>query len=369
MNSFRGFVVKEFKQIFRDQRTLMVLFGMPVIMLMLFGFAIRNEITNVKIGILDLSKDQATRTLIHKIDASSSFQIKAYLSNYGEIEGLFRQGEVKEVMVFEAGFEENLMNQNSAKIQLITDATDPNLANMVQAYTTSIVRTYEKEANRGKPGLKIGIQPAVKMMYNPELKSVNLFVPGLIAVILMLVSALMTSLSITREKEMGNLEILLISPLKPYHIIIGKVLPYLVLSVGNVVIIVLLARFIFHVPFVGSHLLFFMESILYILTALALGVFISSVANNQQTALMVALAGLLLPTVLLSGFIFPVTSMPVPLQIFSNIIPAKWFLVIVRSIMLKGSGLSLIWKETLVLVGMASLLIALSLKNFKVRLQ
>ncbi len=369
MNSFRGFVVKEFKQIFRDKRTLMVLFGMPIIMLMLFGFAIRNEITNVKIGILDLSKDQATRTLIQKIDASSSFQIEAYIDHYGEIEGLFKQGEVKEIMVFEAGFEEKLMRQNSADIQLITDATDPNLANMVQAYTTNIVRTYEREVNRGKPALKIGIQPAVKMMYNPELKSVNLFVPGLIAVILMLVSALMTSLSITREKEMGNLEILLISPLKPYHIIIGKVLPYLVLSIGNVITIVLLAKFIFHVPFEGSRLLFFMESILYILTALALGVFISSVTNNQQTALMVALAGLLLPTVLLSGFIFPVASMPVPLQIFSNIIPAKWFLVIVRGIMLKGSGISLVWKETLVLVGMTLLLITLSLKKFKVRLQ
>ena len=193
--------------------------------------------------------------------------------------------------------------------------------------------------------------------------------PGLIAVILMLISALMTSISITREKELGNMEILLVSPLKPYHIIIGKVLPYLVLSVVNVVTILVLASFVFQVPFQGSYFLFFMEAILFILTALALGVFISSAANNQQTAMMVSLAGLLLPTVLLSGFIFPVDSMPVPLQIVSHAIPAKWFLIIVRSIMLKGSEFMLIWKETAILVGITLFFIALSLKKFKVRLQ
>jgi len=369
MNSFAGFVIKEFKQIYRDKRTLTVLFGMPIIMLVLFGFAIRNEVTNAQIGILDLSKDEVTRTLIQKLEASSSFQIQAYLESYEEVEGLFRQGNIKEVVVFESDFKEKLIRDNKADIQIITDATDPNLANLVQSYTSNIIRDYVKELNETGEVQKAGLNPQVRMMYNPELRSVNLFVPGLIAVILMLISALMTSISITREKELGNMEILLVSPLKPYHIIIGKVLPYLVLSVVNVVTILVLARFVFQVPFQGSYFLFFTEAILFILTALALGVFISSAANNQQTAMMVSLAGLLLPTVLLSGFIFPVDSMPVPLQIVSHAIPAKWFLIIVRSIMLKGSEFILIWKETAILAGITFFFIALSLKNFKVRLQ
>lgn len=371
MKTFYGFVTKEFKQIYRDKRTLVVLFGMPVIMLILFGFAIRNEISETHIGVMDLSKDEVTRTLTQKLDASASFQVSAYPKNRGEVEDLFREGNIKEVVVFEAGFEELLISEGIAAVQLITDATDPNLANLVQSYTSRIIAEYTKEMNdQGtSTASEVGLTPVVQMMYNPELSSVNLFVPGLIAVILMLISALMTSISITREKEMGNMEILLVSPLKPYHIIIGKVLPYLVLSVINVITILILADLVFKVPFMGSYILFFFESILFILTALALGVFISSVANNQQTAMMISLAGLLLPTVLLSGFIFPVSSMPMPLQFLSHLIPAKWFLIIVRNIMLKGSDLILLWKETLILVGISVLFIVISLKKFKVRLQ
>ncbi|MEX0845338.1 MAG: ABC transporter permease [Balneolaceae bacterium] len=371
MNTFKGFVIKEFKQIYRDKRTLVVLFGMPVIMMILFGFAIRNEINDAQIGILDFSKDQVTRSVIQKLSNSESFKVTAYLSGYDEVEEIFRAGEIKEIVVFEQQFEKKLTTGGIANIQIITDATDPNLANLVQAYTSNIVRDYVNELNAesGFVTNQAGLQPEIRMMYNPELRSVNLFVPGLIAVILMLVSALMTSISITREKEMGNMEILLVSPLKPHHIIIGKVLPYMVLSIVNVFTILVLAEFIFNVPFKGSYLLFFFEAGLFILAALALGVFISSVANNQQTAMMVSLAGLLLPTVLLSGFIFPVASMPMPLQWLSHIIPAKWFLIIVRGIMLKGSDLILMWKETLILALMTLGFIGMSLKKFKVRLQ
>ena len=207
------------------------------------------------------------------------------------------------------------------------------------------------------------------MMFNPNMESVNLFVPGLIAVILMLICALMTSISITREKEMGNMEVLLVSPLKPYHIIIGKVLPYLVLAFADVLVILLLAQTVFGVPVRGSYLLLLTESLLFIFVALALGIFISTQANNQQTAMMVSLAGLLLPTVILSGFVFPISSMPVPLQILSNIIPARWFLEIVRSIMLKEANIFLLWKETVVLIGMMLLFIGISVRNFDIRLE
>lgn len=369
MSSFRGFIIKEFKQIYRDTRTLIVLFGMPVIMLVLFGFAIRNEVDDVKIAVLDFSKDEVTREITHKLSASPSFELSAYLNTYDEVRDIFKAGEIKEVIVFEDDFGRKLVRDGVADVQIITDATDPNLANIVQSYTSNILRDYTNSKNSQLQIEASGITPEIRMMYNPELKSVNLFVPGIIAVILMLVSALMTSISITREKEMGNMEILLVSPLKPIHIILGKVLPYLALSIANVVVILILARFIFQVPFEGSYLFFFLEASLFIMTALSLGVLISSSANNQQTAMMISLAGLLLPTVLLSGFIFPVESMPVPLQMISHAIPAKWFLIIVRDIMLKGSGILLLWKETLILVITTAVLIAISLKKFKVRLQ
>lgn len=369
MNAFKGFIKKEFKQIYRDKRTLLVLFGMPVIMMILFGFAIRNEIQSADIAILDLSKDSMTRQLIQKIESNPSFDVTTYLQSYNEVEPLFQEGDVKAVLVFEKDFEKKMVRSSSAKIQMITDATDPNLARLLQAYTSSVIRGFSDGLNPLVSIEQAGLSPEIRMMYNPELKSVNLFVPGLIAVILMLISALMTSISITREKEMGNMEILLVSPLKPYQIIVGKVLPYLVLSLVNVFTILVLAIFIFDVPFQGSYILFFAESILFILTALSLGVFISAVANNQQTAMMVSLAGLLLPTVLLSGFIFPISSMPYPLQLISHIIPAKWFLIIVRSIMLKGGGISVLWFQTMILVGITLLFMGLSVKRFNVRLQ
>lgn len=371
MSSFLGFLVKEFKQIFRDKRTLLVLFGMPIIQLILFGFAIRNEVTNANIAILDFSKDAVTRHLTQKLAASDAFVLADYLDNYDQVQKVFRQGDIKEVVVFEADFERQLLTKGTAAVQIITDATDPNLANIVQSYTKAIIAEYMQSRILNTSGGESppGITANVQMRYNPQLKSVNLFVPGLIAVILMLVSALMTSISITREKEMGNMEILLVSPLKPIQIILGKVIPYLVLSVVNVITILVLAWFVFGVPFRGNLALFFGEAILFIITALSMGVFISTVANNQQTAMMVSLAGLLLPTVLLSGFIFPVESMPVPLQLISHLIPAKWFLIIVRGIMLKGLGLVFLWKETLILVGITLFFLMLSVKKFNVRLQ
>jgi ABC-2 type transport system permease protein len=368
MSSFKGFVIKEFKQIVRDRRTLVVLFGMPVIQMLLFGFAIRNEVREVQIGVLDFSNDFVTQEIVHKLDASEYFSVDRKLQNYEQVEELFQQGEIDEVVVFEHDFAVTLGREEGPAVQVITDASNPNLAQLVQQYTMAIIGNYQQGMNDNREELP-GVNPSVSMMFNPQLKSANLFVPGLVAVILMLICALMTSISLTREKEMGNMEVLLVSPLKPHQIIIGKVLPYLLLSFVNVLVILLLARWVFDVPFRGSYLFFLLEATLFIFTALALGVFISARANNQQTAMMVSLAGLLLPTVLLSGFIFPISSMPEPLQLLSNIIPARWFLVIVRGIMLKGSGLANVWAETMILGGMTIFLIALSIKSFKVRLE
>ena len=368
MKRFVGFVRKEFYHIFRDRRSLIILFGMPIAQILLFGFAITNEINNVNIAVLDHSKDVSTQAIIQKISASPYFSITALIDNEKEIEEVFRQGKIKAVLSFEKDFGARLIREPQASVQIITDATDPNTANSISNYVQSIIRLYQQEIN---PGLQIPyqIEPVPRMLYNPELKGVFMFVPGVMTIILMLVSAMMTSISITKEKELGTMEILLVSPLKPYQVIIGKVLPYILLSLINATIIIVLSIFVFGMPVQGSLWLLALESILFILSALALGILISTVATTQQTAMMVSLMGLMLPVILLSGFIFPISSMPAPLQIIANIVPARWFIIIIKGIMLKGVGLAYVWKETLILLGMTLFFIAVSIRKYKIRLE
>jgi ABC-2 type transport system permease protein len=368
MRSFLGFVKKEFFHIFRDYLSLIILFGMPIVQLILFGYAIRNELNEAKIGIYDQSNDHVTQQITEKLLSSGYFRLDDYLHSTRQVDKAFRDGSVREVVVFGPEFSKKLGDGEHADVQIIADASDPNMSRTLVGYTTSILNNYQNSLHTPGKISMTTVAPEVRMFYNPELKSVNLFVPGLIAVILMLVSALMTSITITREKEMGTMEILLVSPLKPIQIIIGKVIPYLFLSVVNVMAVLLLALKVFQVPFRGSFLLFIIEALLFTITALSLGLLISTTSDTQQTAMMKALAGLLLPTIMLSGFIFPVTSMPKILQYISNIIPAKWFLVIIKGIMLKGVGIVYLWKETLVLAAMAIIFLVISLKKFKTRL-
>ena len=368
MKRFIGFVTKEFYHIFRDKRTMFILFGMPIAQIMLFGFAITNEINNVNIAILDQSKDAETQKIINKINTSKYFDIKQEISNENEIENVFKKGKVKAVLVFENHFIKNLETKKQAKVQVITDATDPNIANTITNYVNAILQNYTQKLNQ-ENSAAYSIQTQTQLYYNPELKSVFNFVPGVMTIILMLVSAMMTSISITREKELGTMEVLLVSPLKPFLVIIGKVFPYIFLSIINATIIVLLGYFVFQMPIVGSLFLVAFESILFIVTALSLGILISTVANSQQTAMMISLFALMLPVIILSGFIFPISSMPLPLQIISNIIPAKWFIIIIKAVMLKGATLGIIWKETIILIGMTIFFIALSTKKYKKRLE
>lgn len=373
MNTFRGFVVKEFRHIVRDRRTMVILIGMPLVQLALFGAALRNEIRETRVGVVGAVVDDVARGLAVRIDAASQFEVVP-LASPDEIEPAFRSGRVRQVTVFEPGFGERLARDGTADLQVITDATDPNTANTLLAYTSAIVASYQAElAAEGKiggpaPAVGVRIVPEVRMRYNPELRSVVLFVPGLIALILMLVCALMTSITITREKELGTMEVLLVSPLRPAQILVGKVLPYLALSLVNVLTVLAVSRWAFDVPVRGSYALLFAEAALFTVCALSLGILISSRTSSQQVAMMIALAGLLMPTVLLSGFIFPVSSMPVPLQVVSHIVPAKWFLVIIRAIMIKGAGLEAFWKETLVLVGMTTFFLVAGIRSFKERL-
>jgi ABC-2 type transport system permease protein len=369
-SAFLNFIVKEFYHILRDKKTLLVLFGMPVIQLVLFGFAISTELNDANIGIIDKSKDPTTIRLINKIQGSGYFKEIHFFKEIEEIKDAFKAGKIDEAVVFDADFEKNLAKLSIADFQLITDASNPNTASLLSSYTHAIVSSFVGEINSEKAvNASMPVMPEVKMLFNPELKSVVYFIPGLIALILMLVCALMTSIAITKEKEIGTMEILLVSPLRPPVIIIGKVIPYVLLSLINAVTIMVLAKLVFGIPFKGSYILFFIETFIFILTALSLGILISTVAKTQQVAMMISLAGLLLPTILLSGFIFPVENMPIMLQYISQLIPAKWYLTIAKGIMIKGLGIESLIKETAIMLFMIVVLLAISVKKFKYRLE
>ena len=366
MKMFMGFVRKEFYHIFRDKRTLLILFGMPIAQILLFGYAITNDIRDVKIAILDNSKDYMTQEISNKILSSGYFELYEYLYSEDQIEAAFKKGQIKEVIVFPPRFAHKLSQDKKATIQLIADASDPNLAGTVIGYTTSIIMDYQMSIMTATPPT---ITADVKNMYNPQLESVYMTVPGLIAVILLLISALMTSISITKEKEMGTMEVLLVSPLRPIQIIIGKVVPYFILSVVTTAIILFLSKYLFAVPMTGSLIFLMISSIIYIITALSLGILISTVSANQQAAMMLSLSSLMLPTIILSGFVFPIENMPLLLQWLTNLVPATWFITIVRGIMLKGSSILFLWQQTLILAAMALFFLVVSLKKFKIRLE
>lgn len=368
MKQLKSFIKKEFFHIFRDARTVLILFGIPIAQLLIFGTVIKNEIQDVHIAIYDQSKDETTQKITNKLLSSGYFIIDKNLENTKGIEDIFKKGKVKEVIVFGSNFGQNLIKEGAADVQLIADASDPNMARLVISYTRGIMNDYIQKMY---PNLKrpMEIQPEVRMYFNEEMKSAYMFVPGTMALILMLISALMTSVSITREKEMGTMEILLVSPLRPVQIIIGKVLPYLLLSIANGFIIVLVGHFVFGVPVTGSFILLMLETILFIMMALCLGILISTAAKNQMVAMFISMIALMLPTIILSGFIFPIENMPVVLQWLSHLMPARYFVTIIRGIMLKGVGIVYLWKETTILIGMTIIFIAVSVKKFKIRLE
>lgn len=367
MRQFMAFVTKEFYHVFRDGKTLLLLIGMPIAQIVLFGFALTNEIKDSHIVVCDYAHDDASQDLIGKFKASDNFVIEESLMTHEEIDAAFKRGKVKLAIVLPAHFSDDLQHQHSAQVQLIADASDPNTATTLTGYATQIILEYQHELLGGQQ-LPYTINTETRMIYNPELRGATNFVPGVMALVLLLVCVLMTSVSIVKEKELGTMEILLVSPFKPIMVIIAKAVPYLVLSLGNLVIILLLSVFLLHIPIEGNIFLLFFESTLLILTALSMGLMISNVTNSQQTAMLLSLMGMMLPTVLLSGFMFPVENMPWPLQLVSNIVPSKWYYIIVKDVMIKGLGIGAVWHETLILMGMTAFLLLVSISKFKDRL-
>ncbi len=367
MNQFLSFVKKEFQHIFRDKKTLLVLFGIPVMQILIFGYVITNEFQNIGIAVMDQSRDQKSEALVNRIFSSGYFINKGEVNNQEEISSKFKSGKVKAILVIEPSFSGNMMGRDDAKVQIITDASDPNLANTIVNYLSGIIRNFTQDGVPVKQ--ERGLIAETRMVYNEQLEGAYMFVPGTIALILMLISALLTSISVTREKEQGTMEVLLVSPLKPALIITSKVVPYVFLAFVNGIVILVLSYFVFGVPVNGSLILLMAALLLYITVALSIGIFFSTLAKTQQVAMFLSLFALMLPTILLSGFIFPIENMPWPLQLISLVMPPRWFIVILKDIMLKGNGIAYIWDEGLILLGMAAFFLWISIKKFKTRLE
>ncbi len=367
MNQFLSFVKKEFYHILRDRKTLFILLGMPLVQIIIFGFALTNEVKNARFVVLDNAKDAASQQLIAQIDASQYFDFEKMIYSDKDIEQAFQKGEAKIAIVFPPSFASDLQHFNKAQVQIIADAADPNTATTLTGYATAIIMDYQERLTQNIT-LPYTINIQQRMLYNPQLLGAYSFVPGVMAMVLMLVCTMMTAITIVREKEMGTMEVMLVSAVQPLKIIIAKAVPYLLLSIINIICILLLSVYVLDVPIKGSILLLMGEGILFIITCLSFGLLISNITNSQQTAMFIALVGMFLPTVMLSGFMFPIENMPLPLRIISNIVPARWFYSIVKAIMIKGLGIQFIWKETLILAGMTLFLLALSIKNFKIRL-
>ena len=369
MSAFAGFVRKEAFHILRDRQTFWVLLLMPLVQVLLFGYAVRTDVTNVRIAFVDPTPSIATRELVQRFAASPRFRVTAIFPTTAALDAGFRSGELRQAVVLPRDTERamGVGGTEPVTVQLITDAADPNTGSVMQAYATAIIQRWFAESTARTGGVRFDL--ATRMRYNPTLESVNLFVPGLIALVLTIVSAMMTAISITREKETGTMEMLLVSPLHPWEIVAGKVAPYVLMGFANVLLVLGAARVVFGMPLRGSVVLLLAECLLYILNALALGIVISTRASSQRTAMIAALAGLLLPTLMLSGFIFPLESMPTALRVVTNIVPARWFLLVVRGIMVKGAGLATLWQETTILFGMTVLLLVVGARRLAIRLE
>ena len=362
MKQFWAFIKIEFFHIFRDRRTMLILLGMPVLQIFLFGFAITTELNHSRVAVLDPSKDAVTTRITERIDENRYFSVVKELSSASDIETVFRHDEADIVVAFTPDFDANL-STGEAGIQLVVDATDPNTGNMMAGYVQGIVGQALQSGTQSSPIVQ------THLLFNPQMKSAYNFVPGVMGLILMLICAMMTSISIVREKETGTMEVLLVSPIRPIFIILAKAVPYLVLSCVNLATILLLSVYVLHVPVEGSLWTLSFLSLLLIAVALSLGLLISCVVQNQVAAMIVSGMGLMMPVMLLSGMIFPIESMPAVLQWISNIIPARWYIQAVKKVMIEGLGMAAVWHEALILSGMAALLIGLSLKKFKERLE
>lgn len=367
MKRFWEFIKKEFYHILRDKRTMLILLGMPVVQIILFGFAISTEVKDVRVAVLVPEMDNTIRRIVNDVESSEYFHISCVENTYARLDEIFDRGEADIALLFPSAFERKLLDGEQS-IQIVADAVEPNAALSRSNYLGSVLSNSISNLSSSVP--KDGhIDVRIKMLYNPQMKSAFNFVPGVMGLILMLICAMMTSISIVREKETGTMEVLLVSPVNTFMMIIAKTVPYFVLSVVNLVTILILSVTLLHVPINGSLFLLFSISFLFILVALSLGLLISCLTRTQVAAMLCSGMVLMMPTMLLSGMIFPLESIPDILQYLSCILPARWYIEAVRKIMIEGGGLSTVLNDFLILASMATVLILASSKLLKKRLE
>ncbi|MBM0658409.1 ABC transporter permease [Capnocytophaga genosp. AHN8471] len=368
MKQLIAFIRKEFYHVFRDRRTLLILFGIPIAQIILFGQALSSEVKNIGIAVLDEANNTYSQEITHRLQASPYFKLKDPLFRYDQVEDQFKRGTIKAALIFPPDFGKDLYTPSGTPLQLITDGSDPNTAKTVQNYFSAMVASYQQELN---PAVQLPYQITVenRMLYNEEQNGSMNFVPGVIALVFMIVSTALTSVAVVREKELGTMEILLVSPFKPIMILIAKAVPYLILSLINFTVILLLSVYMLDVPIRGNLLLLYAESTLFIIICLSLGLLISTVTASQQTAMLIAMMGMMLPTAFFTGFMFPIENMPLIFQGISKVFPSSYYYSIVKKVMLKGLDFTYVWKETLILIAMAVIFLSLAMKKFKIRLQ
>lgn len=381
MNLFFAFVKKEFRHILRDKRTMLILFGMPIVQIVLFGFALSTEVHDVQTAVLAPSFDNTyTRNVIDRLDASEYFTVKYIVGTPEEMEALFEKNKIELAIVFPP----RVYNQrwDDTGVQIVADATDPNQASTRSAYANIILSEARNalSVNNGSSavadtwaGKDISSHPQVsvytKMLYNPRMLSAYNFVPGVMGLILMLICAMMTSISIVREKERGTMEILLVSPTHPFFVVLSKAVPYLTLSIVIFATILLLSVFVLGVPIAGNLFTLCALSLLFLFVCLSLGLLISCVTHTQVAAMLASGMVLMVPTIILSGIIYPIESMPGILQAISTLFPARWYVDIVRKVMIEGVPFVYVWKQSLILGVMGVVLITLTVRLFKDRLE
>ena len=368
MRQLLVFITKEFTHVFRDRKTLLMLFGLPVAQIILFGFALSNEVKNSRIAIFDQAGDAMSAKLIEQVEASKYFDIGRVAHREADVEAAFKDASAKIALVIPPHFGADLLHGGGPTVQIIADASDPNTATALTNYLGAVIADFQGQ-QRGVAMPPMQIVPEIRMLYNPELRGAPNFVPGVMALLLMLVCTMMSSVSIVKEKELGTMEILLVSPFKPVYIIISKLMPFLLIAFFDILIILVLSAEVLDLEIKGNLFLLLFECILFIITSLAIGLLISVGARTQQAAMLSSLLGMMLPTMLLTGFMFPIENMPLLLQWMSNLVPSRWFFIIVKDVMLKGLGPEAVWKETLILFSMASFLLYFSFKRFNIRLQ
>jgi ABC-2 type transport system permease protein len=360
--SFLSIVRKELIHIFRDKQSLFMVLTMPLLMLLLYGYAITLDMKAIDIIIADHSASPESRELIRHIEATDFFRMSVYKGGVTDTGELFQNRKAQCVLEIPRDYGESIRAGFPVQLQLSIDASDPNAANFIQNYVSRVAAL----SLPGQTGL-FTVEPRV--FYNPDMRSAPFFIPGLIALILLLICALLTSIAIVREKETGTMEQLLVSPVKPVQIILGKVLPYTFLGFFDGLMILIVGSLLFDVPIQGSVLLIMAMMFVYVVTGLSLGMLVSTVAKTQAVAMLAAITMTVLPSMLMSGFIFPISSMPGIFQLVSRIIPATYFIEIIRGIVLKGNALHNLYKPAFILLGLDAVLIALSIRAFKIRLE